>query len=585
MNRVASRALLGVLVGAAGLAAVLLALAHERSRRNADSDLASAREVSEIRFEVATAHLWIEEHLAGDSVDLREVERGLARSERLIRAISARNAKVGELAVLSDQAADDLRRFRTLTDLRRETAEMGRDVGPGSALDREYDRVFAALNRRLRSLDAFLAARQVGRERVGPWRVGSALAAWTLAVLGAAWLILGDRGRRVRTSRLDPASSELLHHQKMESVGRLAGGLAHDVNNYLAAISAQAEVVKMRSPTDSGTTRRMDAILGTVERASALIERLLAFSRRQPARPELVDVNEVVRGLESILRRLLGEDVALELEIRPNVWPVLIDAAQLEQVLMNLAVNAREAMVSGGRLTVATRNLRHQQVGHRDSSDAVELAVEDTGGGVPEDARERIFDPFFSTKGSSHSGLGLATVLGIVEQNGGRVLVEQGHSGACFRVQLPRGRGVVAARPPRADRIVSSGEERILLVEDNDEVRASTRDLLEGWGYEVVEAADAVTAEEYFQARSEAFDLVITDVVMPGRSGRELAERLTAVRSDLPVLFLSGHTEDVVLRHGLEAGAIDLLAKPFSAAELGRRVRGAIEHSARDLDS
>ena len=555
------------------------------------TDILALREIEEIQTHMATAHLWIEEYVTGDSVDLAEIEYGFSRSEELVGAIRLRDAQQAgaplrpspqiEISELTRRVADRIQTFAQLTSNRRRDFEAGAAVGIGSATDVVYDRAFENLRSDLGELRRRLGSRLAASERRARLLFRGLLLAW-VAIIGMAALALWsrDRGERQMGHALDQSQAQLLQAQKMEAVGRLAGGLAHDINNYLAAIAAQCELVRMSEESD-GTVERMNAVLATTSRASALLERLLAFSRRQPAHPEPVDLNVVLAGLDNMLPRFLGEDVALDLRLGEDLWPVRIDVSQLEQVILNLAVNAREAMPTGGTLTIETENVPGLSRRRRQTpvKDQVALRVSDTGSGIPRSIRDKIFEPFFTTKERAHSGLGLATVLGVIEQNGGRIAIESTtKQGTTFEVRFPRSsKAAVSVPTEAAETVTDRSSGRVLLAEDNAELRRSTRDLLEAWGYKVNAAADGEEALALFEATGGAIDLLVTDVVMPNLGGRELAERIRRRAPTLPILFVSGHTDDVVLRHGIAAGEVDFLAKPFSARELADRVRSALK--------
>jgi PAS domain S-box-containing protein len=379
--------------------------------------------------------------------------------------------------------------------------------------------------------------------------------------------------------------AQLLHSQRMEAVGRLAGGIAHDFNNLLTAIRGYADF--LREGLGEGTPLRRDAeeISRAGERASALVRQLLAFSRGQVLRPEVVDVGEIVRQIETMLRRLIGEDVELVIDLDGALASVSADAGQLEQTVINLAVNAREAMPDGGTLTIRTRNV------FLDVADArrldlrpgtyVRLSAEDTGVGMDERTRLRAFEPFFTTKPQG-TGLGLSTVYGIVTQSGGNVEADsRPGEGSVLSVYLPAVSAQVrepAAGPPSAG--IERGSETVLLVEDEDVVRNLARRVLHDSGYRVIEAGSGEEALRLAGEHADRIDLLLTDVVMPGMNGRELADRLAEIRPGTRVVFMSGYTEDVIVKRGV-SGRRAFLAKPFTPPMLARSVREALDAPAR----
>jgi two-component system, cell cycle sensor histidine kinase and response regulator CckA len=363
--------------------------------------------------------------------------------------------------------------------------------------------------------------------------------------------------------------ARLLHAQKLEAVGRLAGGVAHDFNNLLTAIGGYAEF--LIAGFDADDPRREDAleIARASGRAAALTSQLLAFSRRQVLRPEVLDAGEVVAGLENLLSRLLGAQVELTTSAEPGCL-VEADRGQLEQVITNLAVNARDAMPGGGRLSIDARRIE------RDGS-YVELAVSDTGHGMDTDTLSHVFEPFFTTKSKDEgTGLGLATVYGIVAQSGGDVLVSSApDAGSIFRVLLPLSEGAVTAPAEPVEEPAAPGAETILLVEDEEMIRRLVRDVLTRSGYTVYDAPAGAPALELLRSHDGEIDLLLTDVVMPGMSGPALARIATDERPSLRVLFTSGYTnepEQIV-------GALDsaFLGKPFSPQALVAKVREVLE--------
>jgi PAS domain S-box-containing protein len=357
--------------------------------------------------------------------------------------------------------------------------------------------------------------------------------------------------------------AELRQSQKMEAVGRLAGGVAHDFNNLLTALSGYNSLLLAALPADDSRRGFAERVSQAAERASALTHQLLAFSRKQPVAIEDLDLNEVIRSTTEMLRRLIGEDVELVSELAPRLDPVLADRAQIEQVIMNLVVNARDAMPHGGRITLTTANT------HSGHGDFVRFTARDTGVGIDQQALSRLFEPFYTTKGPGKgTGLGLATVYGIVKQAGGHVRVESepGH-GALFEVLLPRSASTAAAvaataKPTEFPR----GRGTILLVEDDESVRDFVGFVLRQQGYQVLEAEHGPRALEIARAHAGEIDLLISDVVMPHLGGFELAEALHRVRPALRVLLISGYPGDRV------PGDAEFLAKPFSRETLLERV-------------
>ncbi len=373
--------------------------------------------------------------------------------------------------------------------------------------------------------------------------------------------------------------------QKMEAVGRLAGGVAHDFNNLLTVINGFSELLAESLPAGDPGRDLAGEVRRAGERAAGLTRQLLAFSRQQVLAPRVLDLNAVVTDLGRLLRRLLGEDVELATDLMPGLWPVRADPGQVEQVVVNLAVNARDAMPTGGRLTVGTRNVT---LGEADTGgdpelrpgDYVLLSVSDTGVGMTDDVKARAFDPFFTTKEQGKgTGLGLATVHGIVRQTGGHVEVEsEPGRGSTFRVYLPRTDGSAEAGTRGAGPgDLPRGTETVLVAEDEPAVRALTCRVLRGCGYAVLEAGGAGEAARAAGAHPGPIHLLVTDVVMPGVGGRQLAELLRADRPGLRVLYLSGYTDDAVVRHGVYHDRVHFLPKPFAPAELARKVREVLD--------
>lgn len=372
--------------------------------------------------------------------------------------------------------------------------------------------------------------------------------------------------------------------QKVESVGRLAGGVAHDLNNLLTPILGYGEMLKDDLEPGTENSESVDQILKAGLRARDLVRQLLAFSRKQTLEYAPVDLNRVVENFEELLRRTVREDIAIQVVRSPEVRPVMADVGQIEQVIMNLAVNAADAMPNGGHLIIETAAVdlgeeyasQHQGV---EPGPYSMLAISDTGSGMGAGVLEHIFEPFFSTKGLEGTGLGLATVYGIVKQHEGNLWVysEPGR-GTTFKIYLPVSVEAQRAAAKAAVPIASlEGSETILLVEDNDQVRTMARTMLELRGYQVLVAANGVEALEIIASHEGVIELLFTDVVMPEMNGRDLFQRAVAERPGLKVLYMSGYTDNVIAHHGVLDAGIDLIAKPFTSVDLATRLRKVLE--------
>jgi len=387
--------------------------------------------------------------------------------------------------------------------------------------------------------------------------------------------VMLDQTQRMRAQReLEASREQLLHSQKMEALGSFAGGIAHDFNNYLSAITSNAEMLRDDLPTGSPLREEAAEILGASQRAAALTRQILVFSRRQVVQEERVDVNVALRELERLLHRLLGEQISLVLTCGEDIAPVLFDRGRLEQVVMNLVANARDAMQAGGTLRIETR---------RPTPDTVALIVEDDGDGMDDSVVTRIFEPFFTTKDRGKgTGLGLAMVYSIVTGARGRIHVTSEIGlGTRFTITLPVAGGSTLVREAEeAEREMIGGSEQVLLVEDDDAVRTSTAEVLTRAGYRVTAVGSASKALALLEGGSGLPDLLVTDVVMPEISGPMLAERATRLYPELQVLYMSGYADDDLLMKGLQLHAVNFVGKPFSRGELLRAIRRALERGA-----
>jgi PAS domain S-box-containing protein len=372
---------------------------------------------------------------------------------------------------------------------------------------------------------------------------------------------------------------------RMESIGRLAGGIAHDFNNLLTVIINHTAFAAKDAGKEDPLQADLAEIGKAAERASLLTRQLLAFSRKQVLKPQVLDLNKIVGGMEEMLRRLLGEDIDLAVVLAVGLGKVMADPGQIEQVVMNLAVNARDAMPDGGKLTIETAYVElddvysSQHVGTKPGP-YVMLSVSDTGCGMDERTRARLFEPFFTTKQTGKgTGLGLATVYGIVKQSGGSIWVysEPGH-GTTFKVYLPRESSgkETAERAPQVT-TGAAGTETILVVEDEDAVRNLAKRILELAGYTVLTAANGGEALGICGKQQGSVGLVLTDVVMPGMNGKELADRLASLYPNLRVLYMSGYTDDAIVHRGVLAPGTHFIGKPFNAADLTRMVRKVLD--------
>jgi signal transduction histidine kinase len=401
-----------------------------------------------------------------------------------------------------------------------------------------------------------------------------------LAVAAGRIRFLEERKRADETLRATEA--QLRHAQKMEAIGRLAGSVAHDFNNLLSVILSYSTMLLGDLKPVDPIRADIQAIKAAGERAAELTRQLLAFSRQQVLSLKVLDLNEIVQGSERMLRRLLREDIELVTRYERDLYKVTVDAGQIDQVVMNLAINARDAMPNGGKLTIETKNVMLDQA-YTSEHFAVSpgpyamLAISDTGAGMDKETQSRIFEPFFTTKGQG-TGLGLATVFGIVRQCSGNVWVySEPGGGTTFKVYFPKADRPVDDAAHVVEPVTLEGRETILLVEDQDEVRTVARQIMMRFGYHVLDARNAGEALLVCERHPRNIHLLLTDVVMPHVSGRELAQRLLQIRPEMRVLYMSGYSENAVVHQGIQDPSLEYLQKPILPELLARRIREVLD--------
>jgi two-component system cell cycle sensor histidine kinase/response regulator CckA len=506
--------------------------------------------------------------VATDLTDRRRAEEALRESERRLRDVLA-TIPCGvfwkDRALLYLGGNDRVARDRGLT-------VAGEIVGRTEDEFVTPEEAEAARRSDRQVLDTGNPLLDVEEERARADGTPAALLTSRVALRDAAGRVIGVLGVYLDVTERKRLEAQFRQAQKMEAIGRLAGGIAHDFNNLLTIISGNVHLIQHLPPGDPEFPQLIEDINDAATRAASLTRQLLMFSRKQPTRPEALDLNEIVAGMASLLRRLIGERV--QVRTHPHEHPVRVraDRGQLEQVLMNLAVNAKDAMPDGGTLTIATGEVR-------DGGRFAQLVVRDTGTGMTDEVKRHLFEPFFTTKDvGKGTGLGLATVYGIVQQSGGTVEVDSAPgAGAAFRIRLPW-----CDAPPRSSAVLSAtslsgrvpaGSRRsVLLVEDEDRLRKFARYTLESQGYVVTDANGGDAALAALRP-DRTFDLLVTDLMMPGIDGRELATRVRAARPDIAVVFISGYVPDHRRVEGL-AGAV-FLPKPFTPLDLVRAVERA----------
>lgn len=404
--------------------------------------------------------------------------------------------------------------------------------------------------------------------------------------LGQA-VIQALENKKMRLERLQAEESQakleaqLRQAQKMESIGLLAGGIAHDFNNLLAVIQSYGQLIEMQMSDDDPQRNRVKQILLASERAATLTQQLLAFSRKQILKPAPLNLNEVIANLKDMLVRVIGEEITLSTSYQPDLHLVTADRGQIEQVIVNIVINARDAMPNGGQLTIETSNIYLEESQTYTDTDAlvgpcVSLVITDTGCGMDEKTMLRIFEPFFTTKKPGQgSGLGLATVYGIVKQSGGNIHVfsELGQ-GTTFKIHLPAREESTNDSPPSPEHPKDHEQNATILVIENQEIlRNLTRSILKPEGHTVLEARNGAEALSLVKQYEETIDLLITDMVMPGMSGQEVVEQVKVLHPKIKVIFTSGYTDGTVVRHGIYTDEVNFLPKPFTIAALTSKVR------------
>ena len=425
-------------------------------------------------------------------------------------------------------------------------------------------------NRKLRELQAELEARVEAR---------------TAALRQANEELQREIGERERTEEaLRRSEDQLRQSQKLEAVGRLAGGVAHDFNNLLTVILSYTDMISRELEPGHPVGAQVEEIERAGMRAADLTRQLLAFSRQQVLDPQILDLNDVLDGVSKMLARVLGEDIELRLSLATSLGPVRADRGQIEQIMMNLVVNARDAMPRGGKLTLETADVELDATyagGHLDVKPGphVMLAVSDTGIGMNQETRARVFEPFFTTKERGKgTGLGLSTVFGIVKQSGGSIwLYSEPGAGTTFRIYLPRVEGHAEAARPATTVASTGGSETILLVEDDEQVRIVAGEALRKAGYHVLVTGGPEEGLRVAREHPAPIDLLLTDVVMPGMNGRAVADRVLAQRAGIRVLFMSGYTDDVILHHGVFDRGVAFIQKPLTPLTLTRKVREVLD--------
>jgi len=399
-------------------------------------------------------------------------------------------------------------------------------------------------------------------------------------ILGYQGIIRDITDRKRAEQEMKALEEQLRQSQKMEAIGRLAGGIAHDFNNLLTIIKGYSQLSLSELKEGHPLMENLEGIQKATDRATDLIRKILAFSRRQLMEMRVLDLNTLLMDLDKLLRRIIGEDIELVTVLAEDLGRVKVDPGQIEQVILNLSVNAKDAMPNGGKLTIETANEELDDAYARSHLSVIPgryvmLSVSDTGVGMSPEVRERIFEPFYTTKEKGKgTGLGLSTVYGIVKQSGGNIWVySEPGQGTTFKIYLPREEEPLEEiREKVVKEEFLGGSETVLVVEDEEEVRKLAVRILQNQGYKVLEASQGNEALSICEQHEEPIHLLVTDVVMPGMSGRDLSGRLTSLRPEIKTLYMSGHTNSAIIHHGVLEPGVNLLQKPFTPEALIRKV-------------
>ena len=501
-----------------------------------------------------------------------------------MNGVELENPEVGEMPVRSGPAGRVIKSGTAMifNDYLRQINEGGSALNIGFDVDTGHPR--SALIAPMAIMGSVIGTIEVQSHQLGAYTREHATSIQMAANLAANAI------ENVRLLNLEREKGEQLRQaQKMEAVGRLAGGIAHDFNNLLTAITGYSDLTLRRLQPDTPLRRNVEEIKKAGDRAASLTRQLLAFSRKQVLQPKVLNLNVVVSDMEKMLQRLIGEHIELRTVLASDIGSVKADPGQIEQVIMNLAVNARDAMPHGGNLIIETENI-YLNEGYATRHIAVKpgayvmLAVSDTGEGMSEETQSRIFEPFFTTKEvGKGTGLGLSTVYGIVKQSGGNIWVySEVGEGTAFKIYLPRvDEAAQEYKPSHEVEESLDGTEIILLAEDDERVRGLVRAVLEGYGYQVLEAEDGSAALSVSERHEGLIHLLLTDVVMPKMSGRELADQLAESRPEMKVLYMSGYTDESIVHHGVLDANTPFIQKPFEPEALARKVRELLDEEAR----